>query len=67
MPDEHVEVTSHAGASLERPESAEERATQLAELQDQVGCLTDVILNYCYRVLSKKNCATSKKAQPKSN
>lgn len=37
MPDEHVEVTSQAGGSLEKPESAEERATRLAELQEQVG------------------------------
>lgn len=36
MPDEHVEVTSQAGASLEKSESAEERATQLAELQEQL-------------------------------
>ncbi|XP_030598256.1 bromodomain-containing protein 3-like isoform X2 [Archocentrus centrarchus] len=36
MPDEHVEVTSEAGASLEKSESAEERATQLAELQEQL-------------------------------
>nr|XP_004538465.2 bromodomain-containing protein 3 isoform X1 [Maylandia zebra]XP_004538466.2 bromodomain-containing protein 3 isoform X1 [Maylandia zebra]XP_004538467.2 bromodomain-containing protein 3 isoform X1 [Maylandia zebra]XP_004538468.2 bromodomain-containing protein 3 isoform X1 [Maylandia zebra]XP_024659059.1 bromodomain-containing protein 3 isoform X1 [Maylandia zebra] len=37
MPDEHVEVTSQAGGSLDKPESAEERATRLAELQEQVG------------------------------
>lgn len=49
MPDEHVEVTSQAGGSLEKPESAEERATRLAELQEQVGAhqvgyCTDVLL-----------------------
>lgn len=53
MPDEHVEVTSQAGGSLEKPESAEECATRLAELQeqvgaDQVGCCTDVCLMYYY-------------------
>lgn len=53
MPDEHVEVTSQAGGSLDKPESAEERATRLAELQeqvgaDQVGCCTDVCLMYYY-------------------
>uniref|UniRef100_A0A669B3E3 Bromodomain containing 3 n=1 Tax=Oreochromis niloticus TaxID=8128 RepID=A0A669B3E3_ORENI len=36
MPDEHVEVTSQAGGSLEKPESAEERTTRLAELQEQL-------------------------------
>lgn len=49
MPDEHVEVTSQAGGSLEKPESAEEHATRLAELQEQVGAhqvgyCTDVLL-----------------------